>query len=76
MILKNIYIPILANIKKISEAKRAYNNISSDNTEMAESYTQLSLFSYLGTYIFLKITMILTPSVWYRPVNLVRASDS
>ena len=70
VVLKKIFIPILANITFFGEAKWAYNNISGDNTEMAESYTLLSLFSYLGTYILLKITMSLTPSVWYRPVNL------
>ena len=69
VVLKKIFIPILANITFFGEAKRAYNNISGDNTEMAESYTLLSLFSYLGTYILLKISMSLTPSVWYRPVK-------
>ena len=44
VVLKNIFIPILANITFSGEAKRAYNNISGDNTEMAESYTLLSLF--------------------------------
>ena len=44
---KNIFIPILANITFFGEAKQAYNNISGDNTEMAESYTLLSLFFHI-----------------------------
>ena len=51
------------------EGEGAFNTISDDNTEMAESHTLRSLFSYLGISILLKITMSLTPSVWYRPVN-------
>lgn len=47
VVLKKIFIPILANITFFGEAKRAYNNISGDNTEMAESYTLLSLFFHI-----------------------------
>ena len=47
VVLENISIPILANITFLGKAKRAYNNISGNNTGMAESYTLLSHFFHI-----------------------------